>query len=128
MLPKGYGYPLWIPQSNMRLPVPYRQTGVCIGDVGIITPEGAFDCLFNICLPRDYSINSHVPDNFEPLSETVPDRGDPISLYHCPILEYRSFSSGAYLASDDIHANQAHLKCVQILRLHPPLTQLLTIL
>ncbi|PPQ77885.1 hypothetical protein CVT25_015372 [Psilocybe cyanescens] len=100
MQPKGYGHPLWIPQSNMRLPVPYRQTGVCIGDVGIITREGAFDCLFNICLPRDHPINSHVPDNFEPLL---------IPLSHRPILEYRSFSWGAYLASDDIHANQAHL-------------------
>ncbi|KAH9476955.1 hypothetical protein JR316_0010871 [Psilocybe cubensis] len=92
----------------MRLPASYRQTGVCIGDVGIITPEGAFDCLFNICLPRDYSVNSHVPENFVPFGEADPDSAHSLSQHRYPILEYRSFSSGAYLASDNIHANQAH--------------------
>ncbi|KDR78365.1 hypothetical protein GALMADRAFT_65128 [Galerina marginata CBS 339.88] len=95
MIPKGLGHPLWIPQANMRLPVPYRQAGVCIGDVGIITREGAFDCLFNICLPLDHPINSSLlPDDFAPLHPP---------LDHQHIIEVREFSSNAYLASNDIY-------------------------
>ena len=33
---KGRGFQLWIPQPNMRLPIPYRAKGVCIGDVGVV--------------------------------------------------------------------------------------------
>lgn len=102
LLPKGLGHPLWIPQSNMRLPVPYRQTGVSIGDVGIITREGAFDFLFNICYPRDHPFNSRVPPDFEPFSPSI-------SL-DSNILEYREFSCNTFLTSDDIEADPTHPK------------------
>ena len=49
LTPKDRGFPLWIPQPNMMLPIPYRAKGVCIGDVGIITEFGGFAFLFNIC-------------------------------------------------------------------------------
>ncbi|KAJ3511904.1 hypothetical protein NLJ89_g3841 [Agrocybe chaxingu] len=56
LMHNGRGYPLWIPQPNIRLPIPYRAKGVSIGDVGIITAYGAFDFLFNAHVePNEYS-------------------------------------------------------------------------
>ncbi|PPQ73815.1 hypothetical protein CVT26_012156, partial [Gymnopilus dilepis] len=100
MVPKGYGLPLWIPQCNIQLPVEYRKIGVRIGDVGIVTHEGAFDCLFNICLPQEDPINSLVPDGFVPLDPPLNDR------HH--IMYFRAFSSDAYLTSEGIQAEHAH--------------------
>jgi hypothetical protein len=64
LLHKEMGYPLWTPE-------PYgnqSMAGVDIGDVGIITSDGEFDFLFNICRARDDPVNSlGVPDGFEPL-------------------------------------------------------------
>jgi hypothetical protein len=65
---KRHGYPLWFPEPFANLPTEYIAEGVSIGDVGIITAEGAFDFLFNICLPSDHPVNSgRVPPNFVPL-------------------------------------------------------------
>ncbi|KAF8900997.1 hypothetical protein CPB84DRAFT_993802 [Gymnopilus junonius] len=102
MIIKGFGDPLWIPQCNIQLPIPYRRIGVRIGDVGIITQEGAFDCLFNICLsPEDPSgINSLVPDGFVPLNPPLDQR------HH--IIKLPAFSWNAYLASTDVHIEQSH--------------------
>ncbi|KAJ6562023.1 hypothetical protein B0H19DRAFT_1259642 [Mycena capillaripes] len=62
------GFPLYVPQPHMHLPEEYRRTGVAIGDVGRVTPEGAFDFLFNIYCPREHPINANgVPENFSPL-------------------------------------------------------------
>ena len=91
---KGRGIPLWIPQPNIRLPIPYRAKGVCIGDVGIVTAYGGFDFLFNICRARDDPINPQVlPDNFVPVYPPL----DPTD-----IREFREFSSGNYLSSSSI--------------------------
>ncbi|KAF8157956.1 hypothetical protein B0H34DRAFT_436166 [Crassisporium funariophilum] len=69
---KGRGYPLWIPNPNKRLPMPYRRRGIGIGDVGIITAFGGFDFLFNICLPRDHPINPRtLPENFYPIDPPI---------------------------------------------------------
>ncbi|KAF8814568.1 hypothetical protein BYT27DRAFT_7156710 [Phlegmacium glaucopus] len=68
---KGHGFPLWIPPPNQNLPIQYRRTGVCIGDVGIITPNGGFSYLFNICLPHDDPVNRRLPENFSPISEAT---------------------------------------------------------
>ncbi|KDR67719.1 hypothetical protein GALMADRAFT_26936, partial [Galerina marginata CBS 339.88] len=51
------GSPLWIPEPNKRLPISYQRRGIDIGDVGIITANGGFDFLFNICLPYNHPMN-----------------------------------------------------------------------
>ena len=75
---KGYGFPLWIPPANQNLPIQYRRTGVRIGDVGIITPDGAFSFLFNICLPRDDPVNRSLPEDFYPIYEVPETENFPI--------------------------------------------------
>ena len=95
---KGRGFPLWIPQPNIQLPIPYRAKGVCIGDVGIVTALGGFDFLFNICRTRDDPINpEELPDNFAPIYPPL----NPID-----IRKFREFSSGSYLASSSIVQSQ----------------------
>jgi hypothetical protein len=49
LLPLKHGYPLYQPEPDYGLPRAYHAKGVSIGDVGIITPEGYFDFLFNVC-------------------------------------------------------------------------------
>ncbi|KAF9238362.1 hypothetical protein BU15DRAFT_47820 [Melanogaster broomeanus] len=63
---KTRGYPLWFPELSSTLPEDYHRTGLKIGDVGIVTEDGIFDVLFNICLPENHPIHrSHgVPSNF----------------------------------------------------------------
>jgi hypothetical protein len=66
LLPKGHGYPFWIPRPNDNLCQQYLDRGLDIGDVGTITYRGAFDFLFNICLPADHPINAgRTPPGFK---------------------------------------------------------------
>jgi hypothetical protein len=66
LLRQGHGYPLWIPEPNDCLPDDYRELGTRIGDVGLVTSDGAFDYLFNVCRPADHAINhGRTPDDFE---------------------------------------------------------------
>ena len=95
---KGRGFPLWIPQPNIRLPIPYRAKGVCIGDVGIVTAFGDFNFLFNICRSRDDPINpGELPDNFAPIYPP---------LNSTDVRTFREFNSGSYLASSSIVQSQ----------------------
>ncbi|KAF9475877.1 hypothetical protein BDN70DRAFT_205166 [Pholiota conissans] len=87
--PKGRGFPLWIPEPNKRLPLPYRCAGVNVGDVGIITPSGAFSFLFNICLPSEHPIN---PDE-------LPEGFVPILMKPTDISEFSVFKPKSHLAS-----------------------------
>ena len=51
----------------MTLPPSYQRQGVSIGDVGIFTADGAFDFLFNVCLPAgDTSNPDELPEGFSP--------------------------------------------------------------
>ncbi|KAK7040124.1 hypothetical protein VNI00_009930 [Paramarasmius palmivorus] len=70
LFPLGHGYALWLPEPNGDLPAEYSAEGIRIGDVGIITPDGGFDFLFNICLPGDHPINQSrgTPHHFIPIS------------------------------------------------------------
>jgi hypothetical protein len=68
LLRQKRGFPLYDPEPRQTLPQEYQRGGVAIGDVGRITPEGAFDFFFNIYLPADHPINNNnVPENFCPL-------------------------------------------------------------
>ncbi|EDR05836.1 uncharacterized protein LACBIDRAFT_294783 [Laccaria bicolor S238N-H82] len=68
LLVEHHGFPLWAPQPHSRLPLSYRRKGVSIGDVGVITKDGYFDFLFNICLPRGHASNpTFLPTNFSPV-------------------------------------------------------------
>jgi hypothetical protein len=60
---------LWMPQPSADAPPSYDDKGVSVGDVGILTPSGGFDFLFNICLPAEHPNNSGgpLPEGFVPL-------------------------------------------------------------
>ncbi|KAK0194035.1 hypothetical protein F5146DRAFT_1221561 [Armillaria mellea] len=68
LLRERHGYPLWIPESDYNLPGPYRDKGVSVGDLGILTDDGGFDFLFNACAEADDPVNcGRVPPQFKPL-------------------------------------------------------------
>lgn len=72
LLLKKHGYPLWKPDPRSwgdHIPPEYISSGVRIGDVGIVTNDGSFDCIFNIYSPvADLSDRKGVPDDFSPLT------------------------------------------------------------
>ncbi|PPQ78265.1 hypothetical protein CVT25_011724 [Psilocybe cyanescens] len=95
---KDHGYPLWIPEPNNRLPIQYQRQGIEIGDVGIITPSGSFDFLFNIRLPADNPINPpELPEQFASLHP-------PLDLID--IRGHLEFKPDSYLASSSIDRSQ----------------------
>jgi len=85
LMSNGVGFPLWFPEPGGCLPMGYRMKGVSIGDVGLITPDGAFDYLFNICLPLDDPANiNRVPENFLPLEPWDPSDVHKIAFAYPP--------------------------------------------
>lgn len=116
LLPKGHGFPLWVPQPNLSLSEEYRRNGVCIGDVGIITAEGAFDFLFNICRPPDMNPNNvnlidrisppRLPEGYRLLPS--PEEGD--------ILKQILYSPGSHVSSEFVEKlggdSNGDTKCV----------------
>ncbi|KAJ3986395.1 hypothetical protein F5890DRAFT_1504313 [Lentinula detonsa] len=78
------GYPLWRPEPNRRLPEQYRRSGLPIGSVGIIRPDGFFDYLFNICFPSDHPVNvGGVPEGFKPVEFSQTDVSE-VDPFHDP--------------------------------------------
>ncbi|KAI5999041.1 hypothetical protein EDC04DRAFT_2507010, partial [Pisolithus marmoratus] len=69
------GYPLWFPEPSIRLPPTYLHESIRIGDVGVVTPHGNFDILFNICLPEDHPLHLHygVPEGFKQITLSEKD-------------------------------------------------------
>ncbi|KAF9485681.1 hypothetical protein BDN70DRAFT_974498, partial [Pholiota conissans] len=95
------GFPLWIPEPDRCLPLPYRRNGVSIGDIGTITPDGAFSFMFNIFLPAGHPINPpELPEGFKPLK-----------LLHRGMLDidvYPEVKPGGFLASatmEEVHSS-----------------------
>ena len=89
---KKHGFPLWIPQPNMRLSRSYRRQGVSIGDVGIFTSDGGFDFLFNVCLPAGHPNN---PDE-------LPEGFSCFVLRPADVSEFHAHSSHSYLSSPSV--------------------------
>ena len=60
------GFPLWYPEPNNRLPAEYWETGLRIGDVGVVAADGVFDVFFNICLSENHPLHGTygVPEGF----------------------------------------------------------------
>ncbi|KAJ6562260.1 hypothetical protein B0H19DRAFT_95115 [Mycena capillaripes] len=65
LLHKGHGHPVFCPQPSDDLPAAIRQTGARIRDVGVITSDGSFDVIFNVCAPANDPANRFgVPEGF----------------------------------------------------------------
>ena len=96
---KGRGFALYIPQPNRRLPIAYRRVGIRIGDVGVITPDGGFNFLFNICVPHDDPANPPIlPQGFSPLQPALTD---------VDVVEFSQYNPGSYLASTSIEKKES---------------------
>jgi hypothetical protein len=107
LLPKGHGFPIYFPGLFDSLPTACRDRGVSIGDVGIITEDGGFDFLFNVCLPDNHAVNiGRTPPSFEmvPLDEFI-DLGSrecgfpPDSSVVSSCIKKRALGVGAALTS-----------------------------
>lgn len=56
------GHALWYPGSNDRLAQQsYKETGVRLGDLGVIRRNGTFDFLWNLAASKDDPVNLHNP-------------------------------------------------------------------
>ncbi|KIK52170.1 hypothetical protein GYMLUDRAFT_50048 [Collybiopsis luxurians FD-317 M1] len=106
LLTQKKGYPLWNPRPGDWLPPAYREAGVRIGDVGIVTEFGEFDYLFNVCLPPDDPVNAgRVPENFKHIE----------GIDVCDISWFtQEYGPGAYVASKASPFNRARLEDVRI--------------
>lgn len=93
LISKKRGFPLWIPSPNASLPPEYRCSGVSIGDVGILTPEGGFDFIFNIFAEFSDPVNAHsgLTENFSPLRPP---------LHHHEIQRFKENIAGTLISDD----------------------------
>jgi hypothetical protein len=68
MMRRGNGYAPYIPDPDANLPLAYREDGMNICDVLLLTPDGGYDYLFNCSLPEDHPKNSQpgVPTMYVP--------------------------------------------------------------
>ncbi|KAJ7646642.1 hypothetical protein FB45DRAFT_998093 [Roridomyces roridus] len=91
LLPQGRGFPLYVPAPQINLPEEYQRTGIAIGDVGRVTPEGIFDFFFNIYLAPDDPINANIPEDFIPLSKY-----STVDVFH------QNVNAGDYVSSSSV--------------------------
>ena len=92
MLERRIGYPLYEPDPDPEC----RSTGVRVGDIGWVTPDGVFDFLFNIThgsppLPGlELVARQHFRDGEHVLSDCVERTEDLSVIYSCVGKEVRS--------------------------------------
>jgi hypothetical protein len=85
---------MWLTEPSSTLPKVYRRQGISVGDVGILTPSGGFDFMFNVCLPADHPIHQEgLPEGFSPLSPQLHPRD---------IRRHAEFNPNSYLASGSV--------------------------
>ena len=89
---EAHGFPLWIPQPDESLDPTYQPQGVSIGEVGIFTPDGGFDFLFNVCLPAGHPSNP----------EALPQGFVPLELKPTDVRQLPAHSSDSHLASPSV--------------------------
>ncbi|KIL61566.1 hypothetical protein M378DRAFT_13388 [Amanita muscaria Koide BX008] len=65
MMVHGQGYPVYNPEPDPSLSPNNRKTGIRIGDVGLVTRDGSFDFLFNVCGQYQHFNPPRLPDNFK---------------------------------------------------------------
>ena len=94
MLTHRAGYPLYIPTPPEGLPEVHRKNGIRVGDVGVITANGAFDFRFNACQYHSQSDAEIGPLAF-PLLETR-------------ITTSKKFGPNTYLPSDTVDEFRDH--------------------
>jgi hypothetical protein len=59
---KGMGHAFWYPGPNDALGQQcYKDSGVRIGDLGVLCRDGTFDFLWNVACSKDDPVNLHVP-------------------------------------------------------------------
>lgn len=94
LIRQSRGYPLWIPSPSVSLPVSYRSSGVRVGDVGIITPEGGFTFFFNVFHEAMHPINVEMllPVDFVPFALRGPS----------DVVVDKESSAMSYLSDDSI--------------------------
>ena len=73
MLTHKAGYPLYIPTPPEGLPESHRENGVRVGDVGVITANGAFHFLFNVFQhhSQSHAENDPLIDSFKWAKPTI---------------------------------------------------------
>lgn len=91
MLIHTAGYPLYIPTPPEGLPEAHRKHGIRVGDVGVITANGAFDFRFNACKNPSQSDAEITDPVVLPLLE--PGR----------IISYQKFGHNTHLPSDPVN-------------------------
>jgi len=71
LLPQRHGLPFWTPEPDANLPETYKDRGISIGDLGLLTDDGGFDYLFNIHAKADDPVNQlGTPTDFNPLDKS----------------------------------------------------------
>ncbi|KAJ6588079.1 hypothetical protein B0H19DRAFT_904730, partial [Mycena capillaripes] len=91
-LPQNRGFPLYVPEPQINLPMAYREHGVAIGDVGTVTPEGIFDFFFNIFLPAEHPINAN----------DTPEEFCPMPPYELKDVLHHNYGPGCYVSTSTV--------------------------
>ncbi|KAF5313294.1 hypothetical protein D9619_002338 [Psilocybe cf. subviscida] len=105
MITKKRGFPLWIPSPNTSLPPEYRYSGVSIGDVGVLTPDGGFDFIFNVFDDASDPINANsgLTDTFSPLRP-------PLQLHE--IQRFKQNTAGTLMGDDSFERTDSPPKVI----------------
>jgi len=113
---KGMGHALWYPGPNDHLAQQsYKDTGIRIGDLGVIRRNGTFDFLWNIAAPEDDPVNIHEPPQPTPKLPPgeifpVPDQTSYISESEETVSQYAEVERGLTTSAPSfVHLTQGRI-------------------